>query len=354
MSAGLDEAGTIRVGEEIDLISLDAWLKSQLPQLRGKPKVTQYSGGASNWTYRIEYENDDLILRRPPAGSKSKSAHDMGREYRLQQALRPHFPLVPEMRVYCDDTSIIGTDFYTMQRLVGIIPRRNLPRGIDLDPAQVKTLCSNVIDTLVKLHQVDVDAAGLRQLGTGSGFARRQVDGWSQRYREARTWNVPRSDRIMDWLKTNLPSERRLCVTHNDFRFDNVVLAANDPTRVVGVLDWELATLGDPLMDLGNMLSYWVQADDDWFAKAARRQPTHLTGMLTRAEVLAYYCEKTGSEPENWAFYEVFGLFRLSAILQQIYYRYHHRQTLNPAFRRFWMFVHYLHHRCRRAMAGAS
>ena len=354
MSAAVDAAGTVRRGEELDLRRLDPWLKSALPALRGEPRVTQYAGGASNWTYLLEYDNDELILRRPPAGSKARSAHDMGREYRLQAALRPHFPLVPEMRAYCGDPSVIGAEFYAMQRLAGIIPRCDLPRGIGLAPQQVRTLCLNVVDTLVRLHQVDVGVARLERFGAGKGFARRQVEGWSRRYRDARTWNVPRGERVMRWLAANLPGDERLCVTHNDFRFDNVVLAADDPTRVIGVLDWELAALGDPLMDLGNMLSYWVQAGDDRLAQAARRQPTHLPGMLTREEVLAYYCERTGFRPENWAFYEVFGLFRLSAIAQQIYYRYHHRQTRNPSFRRFWFFVNYLHWRCRRAMRGAG
>jgi aminoglycoside phosphotransferase (APT) family kinase protein len=187
-------------------------------------------------------------------------------------------------------------------------------------------------------------------LGAGAGFTRRQVEGWSRRYREAATWNVPSGRRIMAWLAENQPRHERLSLTHNDFRFDNVVLAPDDPTRVIGVLDWELATVGNPLMDLGNMLAYWVQADDDRFARSSRRQPTHLKGMLTRDEVLEHYCARTGFRPENWTFYEVFGLFRLAVIVQQIYFRYHHGQTRNPAFRHFWLFVHYLHWRGRRAI----
>ena len=346
----IDAAGAVRSGEELDLARLDPWLKAQLPQLRGTPKVTQYSGGASNWTYRLEYDNDDLILRRPPAGTKAKSAHDMGREYRLQLALRPHFSLVPEMRAYCDDPSVIGAEFYVMQRLAGIITRRNLPRELDLSTQQVRALCLNVVDTLVQLHQVDVDSTGLAGLGAGAGFTRRQVEGWNRRYREAVTWNVPGGRRIMAWLAENQPRHERLSLTHNDFRFDNVVLAPDDPTRVIGVLDWELAAVGNPLMDLGNMLAYWVQADDDRFARSSRRQPTHLKGMLTRDEVLEHYCARTGFRPENWTFYEVFGLFRLAVIVQQIYFRYHHGQTRNPAFRHFWLFVHYLHWRGRRAI----
>jgi aminoglycoside phosphotransferase (APT) family kinase protein len=353
MSAGdgIDTSGVVRSGEELDTSRLHQWLKERLPHLVGPPLVTQYAGGASNWTYRLEYDNDDLILRRPPAGKKAKSAHDMGREFRLQQALRPHFPLVPEMLAYSNDESIIGAEFYVMQRLVGIIPRRNLPRSVELSKDEVRSLCLNVIDTLVKLHKVDVEASGLTGIGSGKGYTRRQIDGWSKRYLDARTWNVPSGHRIMEWLAANLPTDERICVTHNDFRFDNVVLDPNEPTTVIGVLDWELATLGDPLMDLGNMLAYWVQADDDFLARSTRRQPTHLPGMLTRQEVVEHYCERMGFKPDNWAYYEVYGMFRLSVIAQQIYYRYHHKQTRNPAFKNFWILVNYLHWKCRRAMA---
>ncbi|MES2858018.1 MAG: phosphotransferase family protein [Pseudomonadota bacterium] len=341
----------VRAGEELNVAAVDAWLKRELPSLQGTPDVTQYAGGASNWTYRLEYANDDLVLRRPPAGTKAKSAHDMGREYRIQRALKPVFPFVPEMRAHCTDTSVIGTEFYAMQRLVGIIPRKDLPRGLALPPDQVRQLCLNVLDTLIALHRVDYRAAGLEGIGKGAGYAQRQIDGWSKRYRDARTWQVPRGDRIMAWLAANLPVQERICITHNDFRFDNVVLDPGAPTRVIGVLDWELATLGDPLMDLGNTLAYWVQADDDFLAQATRRQPTHLAGMLTRREVVDYYCGKMDIDARDFTFYEVYGLFRLSAIAQQIYFRYHHGQTRNPAFRRFWLFVNYLHWRCRRAMA---
>ena len=352
--ASADEAGAVRSGEELDADAVDAWLKAELPMLQGLPTVTQYPGGASNWTYRLQYDNDDLILRRPPGGTKAKSAHDMGREYRIQQALKPVFPFVPEMRAHCTDLSVIGTEFYAMQRLAGIIPRKNLPRCVDLSPRQVRELCLNVLDTLVALHRVDPAAAGLEGLGKGAGYAQRQIEGWSKRYRDARTWNVPRGDKIMRWLAANLPEQERICVTHNDFRFDNVVLDVNDPTRVLGVLDWELATLGDPLMDLGNTLAYWVEASDDVLAQATRRQPTHLPGMLTRREVIAYYCAEMGVDARDFRFHEVYGLFRLSAIAQQIYYRYHHGQTRNPAFKRFWLFVNYLHWRCRNVMARRS
>ncbi|MDY7231751.1 phosphotransferase family protein [Hyalangium rubrum] len=344
----LDRAGAVRPGEELDITAVDAWLKPRVPGLSGTPKVTQYSGGASNWTYRLEYEQDDLILRRPPAGTKAKSAHDMGREFQVQQALRPVYPYVPEMLARCEDPSVIGSEFYVMRRIPGIIPRKHLPKGLGLDPQTTRKLCLNVIDKLVELHQVDVKRTGLEHLGKGTGYARRQIEGWSARYEKARTWNVPRFHGVISWLKANTPEDVATCVIHNDFRLDNLVLAPEDPTRVIGILDWEMATLGDPLMDLGNSLAYWVQADDDLFMRSMRRQPTHLPGMLTRREVVDYYCERMGLKPANMAFYEVYGLFRLAVIVQQIYYRYHHRQTRNPAFKRFWLMAHYLHWRCRR------
>lgn len=351
-SAAVDVAGPVRPGEELDVGAVDAWLKQRLPTLRGAPTVTQYAGGASNWTYRLRYESDDLILRRPPAGTKAATAHDMGREYRLQHALRPVFPYVPQVRAYCDDASILGADFYVMERVAGVIPRKSLPGADRLSREEVRRLCTNVLDTLIALHRVDASAAGLEGLGKGKGYTRRQVEGWSKRYRDARTWNVPRGERIMAWLLEHLPADERICVTHNDFRFDNVVLDPADLTRVVAVLDWELATLGDPLVDLGNLLAYWTQADDDLVAQSIRLQPTHLPGMLTRDEVVAYYCERMGLKAGDLTFYRVFGLFRLSAIAQQIYYRYFHRQTRNPKFKRYWIAVQYLHWRARRLMQG--
>jgi aminoglycoside phosphotransferase (APT) family kinase protein len=351
--SSVDVAGAVRAGEELDIAAVHDWLVRRVPDLRGTPRVTQYAGGASNWTYRLEYDAHDLILRRPPAGTKAKSAHDMAREYRVQSALAPVYPYVPEMIALCEDQSVIGAEFYVMRRVAGLIPRKNLPRGLDLSESDVRRLCRNVLDTLIALHQVDHDAAGLSGLGKGAGYTRRQIEGWTERYGKARTWNVPRGTAVTSWLAANIPATERICVTHNDFRFDNVVLAPEDPTRVVGVLDWELATLGDPLMDLGNTLAYWVQADDDVVFRSFRRQPTHVRGMLTRADVRDYYCERMGFAPAGWAFYEVYGLFRLSVIAQQIYYRYFHKQTRNPAFRNFWIVVNYLHYRCRRIMRNA-
>ncbi|HUP44943.1 MAG TPA: phosphotransferase family protein [Thermoanaerobaculia bacterium] len=335
-------------GEELDAAAVDRWLKSHVDGLLGSPQVTQFTGGASNWTYRLLYHSHDLVLRRPPAGTKAKSAHDMGREYRIQKALKPVYRYVPEMIAHCADESVIGAEFYVMRRIDGIIPRREL--GVAMSPDDVRRLCLRFLDALVELHHVDHVAAGLEHLGKGAGYTKRQVEGWSERYRNARTWNVPRGEHLMRWLADHIPAAETICVTHNDFRFDNLVLDREEPSRIVGILDWELAALGNPWMDVGNALAYWVEASDDFIARSTRRQPTHLPGMLTRREVIDYYAERSGTSPEASLFYEVFGLFRLSTIAQQIYYRYHHRETRNPAFRTFWIMVNYLHWRCRKRM----
>ncbi|WP_312970189.1 phosphotransferase family protein [Acinetobacter gerneri] len=339
----IDVGGEVREGEELDIQAVDAWLKSQGIELIGNPEITQYSGGASNWTYRLKYENVDLILRRPPKGTKAKSAHDMSREYTVQKELTPFYPVLPEMVALCQDESVIGCDFYVMKRIEGIIPRAKLPAELHFDEKQVHELCVNVLDKLIELHQVPYQGTPLEKIGKGDGYCRRQVEGWDQRFEKAHTINVPSFKYVRAWLNDNIPADSTSCIIHNDWRFDNVILDQAHPTQVIGVLDWEMATIGDPLMDLGSALAYWVEDTDNMIFKSTRRQPTHLKGMFTRKEVVDYYLEKTGLKPENWTFYEVFGIFRLAVIAQQIYYRYYHKQTQNPAFKDFWIVIHALH-----------
>ena len=339
----IDVGGKVREGEELDIEAVTAWLVSQNVDLKGTAEVTQYSGGASNWTYRLKYDNVDLILRRPPKGTKAKSAHDMVREYNVQKALTPLYPVLPEMIALCQDESVIGSDFYVMKRIEGIIPRAKLPPELQFDETQVHQLCTNVLDKLIELHQVPYIGTELEKIGKGDGYCRRQVEGWDSRYEKAHTLNVPSFKYVRKWLLDHIPEDSKTCVIHNDWRFDNVILDPNNPTQVIGVLDWEMATLGDPLMDLGSALAYWVEDTDNQIFKSTRRQPTHLKGMLTRKQVVDYYLGKTGLHTQNWAFYEVFGIFRLAVIAQQIYYRYYHKQTDNPAFKDFWIVIHALH-----------
>lgn len=353
----LDEPRSVRTEDAFDVEAVDRWLREQdgFDAPAGLPEVQQFAGGASNLTYLLRYpDRSDLILRRPPAGTKAASAHDMARELRIQRALAPVYPYVPKMVALCQDHAVIGSDFYVMERIPGTILRSRIPPELGLDAPATRQLCLSAIDRLVELHQIDVHATGLAGLGKGPGYVARQVEGWSQRYRAARTWNVPRFERVMRWLAAHQPPDVGQVLIHNDFRLDNLVLAPGDPQRIVGVLDWEMATVGDPLMDLGGSLAYWVQADDDRFMRAAlRRQPSDAPGMLTREKIVAHYCERTGLPSQDWTFYEVFGLFRLATIAQQIYQRYHLRQTRNRAFRHYWLAVRYLDRRCRRIIRRA-
>jgi aminoglycoside phosphotransferase (APT) family kinase protein len=352
--AVIDEPRSVRKGDELDVAAVDRYLKRHIPGLDGGPELQQFPGGASNLTYLLRYTNRELILRRPPAGKKAKGAHDMVREAKIMQALKPVYPYVPEVLALCQDEAVMGCDFYVMQRLRGVIPRQDLPAELNLTPEKTRALCTSVIDKLVELHKVDIKAAGLESLGKGEGYVNRQIGGWSERLRNAHTPDNRDFAEVIAWLEAKKPAgEVAITLIHNDYRFDNVVLDPDD-LHVIGVLDWEMATLGDPLMDLGNTLAYWVQADDDPIFQMMRRQPTNAPGMLTRREVIDYYGEKTGWRVDNFDFYEVYGLFRLAGIAQQIWYRFYHQQTTNPAFAQFGPMVNYLEQRCMNLIRQSS
>jgi aminoglycoside phosphotransferase (APT) family kinase protein len=358
----LDRAGSVRSGEELDAERVDAFLKSRIAGLEGAPQIHQFARGASNLTYLVSYAGRDLVLRRPPFGHKAKGAHDMGREVRVMRALKPFYGVVPTVLAHGDDASVMGCEFYVMERIAGLIPRQDLPPELGLGPQETRRLCRAVIDKLIELHRIDpaqpapataADAPPpLLSLGRGEGFVQRQLDGWSRQFRDARTDDVGDFEPVMAWLAHKRPPrEVAVRVVHGDFRFDNVVLDPADPCRVIGVLDWEMATLGDPLMDLGNALAYWVQADDDAYFRRTRRQPTDAPGMLTRAEVVAHYAAGTGLAVANFDFYAVFGIFRLAVIVQQIWRRYREGATRDPQFAAFGPLVNYLEQRCTNAIA---
>lgn len=350
MSVG-NEPGPVRAADTFDVAALHAWLREEVAGLPADPPgVHQFAGGASNLTYLLRYPDRELILRRPPAGAKPASGHDVVREARIQERLAPSFPYVPRVVAVAEDHPALGGDLAVTERLHGTILRTRIPAELGLDPAATRRLSERLVDRWVELHAVDPEAAGLREFGRGPGYVERQVRGWSERYRAARTRNVPRFERVMAWLEANRPDDAGACLIHGDYRLDNLVLAPDDPTRIVGVLDWELATVGDPLMDLGASLAYWVQADDGRAFRMLRRQPTDAPGMLTRCEVVDRYLAATGRSltPDAWRFYEVYGLFRLAVIIEQIHARDVAAGQRNPAFRWFWLGVHVLHRRCLR------
>lgn len=351
----VDQAREVREEDRLDAERLDAFLRQHIDGLHGNPAIRQFPGGASNLTYLINYDDRELVLRRPPSGVKAKSAHDMLREAHVMAALKPHYPLVPAILATCDDHAVLGCDFYVMERVRVIILRRDLPPDLGLDTDGVRNLCTGFIDKLVQLHQVDATLPELAGIGKGEGYVARQVRGWSDRWHAALTDGTDACADVLAWLADKQPAlETAICVVHNDYRFDNVVLDAAHPLDIVGVLDWEMSTLGDPLMDLGGSLAYWVQADDDAVFQSFRRQPSHVEGMLTRREVVDYYGERSGWSVDNFDFYEVFGLFRLMVIIQQIYRRFVLGQTTNPQFAGFGHAAAYMGSRCRRLIARSS
>ena len=345
-AALLDQGRAVRAEDAFDMGALMAFLSEALPELKGEPAVRQFPGGASNLTYLLSWPSAELVLRRPPRGQRARGAHDMLREARVMAALGPVYPHVPEVVATCGDPAVLGAPFYLMRRIPGMILRGDLPDGLALDAAAANGLCRAVLDALLDLHAVDVKAAGLEGLGRGPGYARRQIDGWSRRYRDAKTEGCAPFERVMAWLDARCPEDAGASLIHGDFRFDNIVLDVNPPHGLRGVLDWEMATVGCPLMDWGASLAYWVEAEDDLVMHMMRRQPTHVPGMLTRAEVWALVAQRRGQPIPDTDFYEVYGLFRLATILQQIWLRVTLGQTKNPAFAAFGDIAVYLEGRC--------
>jgi len=259
---GSDGAGSVRPGEELDAARLTAWLKHRLPAASAEIEISQFPHGHSNLTYFVRAGEAEYVLRRPPVGNVVKSAHDMGREFRMLEALAPVFAEAPRPLLFCDDAHVLGTPFYLMERRTGIVFRRELPAGLNLTPTLADRVSASLVDTLVRLHGVDYQAAGLGSVGRPEGYVARQVRGWSERYTAAATEQIPEMDSVAGWMAERVPAESGAAVIHNDFKFDNLLLDPDDPARVVAVLDWEMATVGCPLTDLGTALAMWIEARD--------------------------------------------------------------------------------------------
>jgi aminoglycoside phosphotransferase (APT) family kinase protein len=323
MCVAVDEAAPVRDGEQLDLERLRPYLAAQLPGADCTLAVRQFPHGYSNLTYLLERGQDEWVLRRPPFGNVVKTAHDMGREYRILSRLARVYAPAPAAVLYCEDESILGAPFYLMERRRGVILRHPPPPDRSMAPELVHRLCESLVASMALLHAVDYRAAGLEDLGRPQGYVERQVAGWTGRYQAARTDDIPSLEHAAVWLAQNKPGDcARPTLVHNDFKFDNLVLDPVDLTRVVAVLDWEMATIGDPLMDLGTTLGYWIQADDPEPLDHHVVGPTNLPGSLSRREVVTRYAQETGCDVSNMLFYYVFGLFKIAVIAQQIYARY--------------------------------
>ena len=334
MSA-LDPTRAVRAGEELDSGGIRRLLDQHAPQLQGAVTIEQFPRGHSNLTYLLKVGDTELVLRRPPKGAKQiKAGHDMRREFTVLTRLRPAWPKVPRTLFYVsEEESPLGVQLYVMERVRGLILRgTKLPPGLSVDEAGMRALSETLVDTLVDLHAVDPAAAGLGDFGKPQGYVQRQVAGWTERYARARTDDVPDMERLAAWLAGHLPGDRPGAIIHNDFKYDNVVLDPADLTRVRAVLDWEMATLGDPVADLGMFLAYWFEPGESELVGPAAFGPTAMPGNLTREEIVQRYAARSGRAVDDVVFQYVLGLFKVAVIAQQIYFRYRQGLTQDERF----------------------
>lgn len=335
IAKALNQAQRVRSEDQLELVKLSEYLIEHLEEFNfgDKLQLKQFSGGASNLTYELSWNKSKVILRTAPRGVTVKSAHDMSREFKVLLKLEKTFKYAPKPILYCEDNRVIGRPFYLMEKVEGYIPRKEFP--FDVKPELARRICEELINVHIALHEIDIEETGLISIGDPVGYIRRQVDGWCKRYIAAKTNNSLAANSLMNWLEENIPKDKIHSLIHNDYKLDNVVLSAEDPTKIISVLDWEMTTVGSPLMDLGCSLAYWIEKDDPPELQAIRMMPTHIDGMMTRNEIINYYLSKRNLDVEDFNYYYVFGLFRLAGIVQQIYKRYDQGQTTNPAFASF-------------------
>ena len=335
-----NDTAPVRAGEELDIGSLAAYLGGKLENLDGPLEVDQFPGGHSNLTYclrvgRLRAGQREYVLRRPPLGPVPPKAHDMSREFRVLSRVAPRFPPAPRVYVLCEDESVIGAPFFVMERRRGLIVRRDVPRELGVTDSYASRVSEAFIDCLAELHSIDIRRHGLDSLGRPDGFLERQVRGWSGRWDRARTTDLPEMTRLAGWLAARLPKSLPATVVHNDYKLDNLMLDPADPSRVNAVLDWEMTSVGDPLVDLGIVLCYWPEAGDPPMRREAISAVTTQPGWFSRGQLLERYASATGRDLTGITYYEVFGLYKLAVVLQQIYYRYHVGQTSDPRFADF-------------------
>lgn len=330
---GVSELIEVREDEAFDVDGLVSWMEG-VPELpRGRPEVLQFGGGKANLTYLLTFpDNQQLVLRRPPLGPVATGSHDMAREYEVLSRLWQSFDKAPRAVAYGDDSSVIGAPFLLMERRNGIVVRGEVPElfGGGLDPTANASLSTVVVETLAEFHRVDPESCGLGDLGRPAGFLERQVDGWLQRWSHAKHEDNPLADEVGSWLADNLPESETATLLHNDWRLDNMAVSRDDPGVCVAVYDWDMATRGDPLADLGTLMGSWF--DPGEAPEGLGMMPTTAPGWLARDEAVHLYGDTSGRDLTSISWYLVFGSWKLAVILEQIYIRWARGQTQDMRF----------------------
>lgn len=334
----MQETSPVRKGEELDTGRLGQYLSETL-ETNDHVTVSQFPAGSSNLTYLVTVGEEEYVLRRPPFGNTVKTAHDMGREFSVLSKLSNVYAPAPKPVLFCEDESVIGSEFYLMERRKGLIIRGRSPAELEGSAEMQSRVARGFIQNLADLHAIDHTAAGLADLGKPDGYARRQVEGWTRRYFAAKTDEHAELEKAIEWLNANIPAAGQASLVHNDYKFDNVMLDPSDLSRVTAVLDWEMVTIGDPLMDLGTTLGYWMSQDAGEEMMRMPFNPYVLMKNISRQELVDIYAEVSGRDTSNMLFHYVFGTFKIAAICQQIYARYVKGFTRDERFSGFDSFV---------------
>lgn len=343
----INDTRPIRAGEELNTKSLRKFLSGNLEQEISQVKISQFPAGASNLTYLIKIGNKEFVLRRPPFGNKVKSAHDMSREFNVLSKLSKVYQPAPKPLIYCEDKNVIGSEFYLMERRKGLIIRGKLSEREALatcssfnNSTQLqRKVCESFIENLVKLHSLDYEKAGLGELGKPVGYTKRQVEGWTKRYFNSKTDEWKELETAIEWLNKNIPADDSASLVHNDYKFDNIMLNPSDLTKITAVLDWEMTTIGSPLMDFGTTLGYWMSKEVGDEMLSMPFNPRVLMENISRRELAEIYQKKSGRDLSNILYYYIFGTFKIAVIAQQIYFRFSKGFTNDRRFANFNLFV---------------
>ena len=324
--------GEPRADERLDTRRLDGYLRERLPNTEGELCVLQFPGGRANLTYLLTFGDTEYVLRRPPLGPIAPSAHDMARENRVLSKLFAHFHLAPRSFLFCADESIIGASFQVMERRHGVVIRDTIPAQFTDDRQAERRIGEMLIDILADLHLVDRHKAGLSELGRPDGFVERQLEGWAGRWEKSAHEPNLAMTHLVQWLRQHRPQSRYVALLHNDYKLDNVLVSRQEAGRAVAVLDWDMCTSGDPLMDLGYLLNHWADPTDpsDWLANNS--MPSTVAGFPRRTESIERYSHRTGFDVGNIHWYYAFSAMKLAVIIQQIFIRFHRGQTKDQRF----------------------
>lgn len=335
----MSEATAIRAGEELDRSTLGKFLADLIDGSDRELSISQFPAGSSNLTYLLKIGKDEYVLRRPPFGNAVKSAHDMRREFDVLSKLSAVYPPAPVPLLFCEDIRVIGCEFYLMERRHGLIIRGLAPDQLGSSTKLQARVCKSFIQNMALLHEIDYETTGLGSLGRPEGYVRRQVEGWTRRYFAAKSDDLPALEKTIAWLNDNIVPESGATLIHNDYKFDNIMLEPDDLTHVTAVLDWEMVTVGDPLMDLGTTLGYWMSRDAGDEMLNMPFNPRVLMENFTRTDLVQMYAAASGRDVSNILFYYVFGTFKIAVIAQQIYARYQKGFTKDERFAGFGKFV---------------